>query len=461
MNTKTIATFCIPLLIMTACGDDTGLTTGGTPDDTGTSTGMSTLPTPDPTTTSITQGSEEETADTTADTTGPDMQCGDGVISDDSEACDDGNTDDGDGCSAACEVENGFECMGEPSACASVCGDGLVASDELCDDGNTDDGDGCAATCEPEDGYECTGQPSDCTGICGDGVLIGDEACDDGNTDDGDGCSSACEPENGFECMGEPSVCASICGDGLVASDEPCDDMNVVPGDGCTELCEVENGYECMGEPSACTAVCGDGIVVEGLEGCDDMNLMAGDGCSDMCEVEPGFGCSGEPSVCAPCDPSDVSNLRLVDLGIGLTDYVDIQNIGSCDADYGGLNVLFDDSSLPDLDFTLPAGTILAGQTLRITEPGGAGDIDTGSNIFFTATRGGATLLCTGICATDVDVLDVVAFSEGEMAPPLPPGVTFMPGGLSGIMDEDAQSYVRVDFMGVPPDFLAADWAIQ
>ncbi|MEM9452651.1 MAG: DUF4215 domain-containing protein [Myxococcota bacterium] len=415
MTTKTIATFCIPLLILTACGDDTGLTTGDTPDDTGTSTGMSTLTAPDPTTTSMTPGSEDETVDTTADTTGPDAQCGDGLISDESEACDDGNTDDGDGCSAACEIENGFECMDEPSTCASVCGDGLVASDEV---------------------------------------------CDDGNTDDGDGCSAACEPENGFMCVGEPSVCASICGDGLVASDEPCDDMNVVPGDGCTELCEVENGYECMDEPSTCTTICGDGIVVDGLEECDDMNVMAGDGCSDMCEVEPGFGCSGEPSVCAPCDPSDVSNLRLVELGIGI-DYVDLQNIGTCDADYGGLNILFDDSSLPDVDFTLPAGTILAGQTLRISEPGGASDIDTGSNIFFSSSRGGAALLCTGICATDVDVLDVVAFSEGEMAPPLPAGVTFMPGGLSGIMNEDTQVYGRIDFMGVPPDFLAADWAIQ
>jgi cysteine-rich repeat protein len=35
------------------------------------------------------------------------------------EQCDDGTVASGDGCSAVCEVEPGFECIGEPSICVS------------------------------------------------------------------------------------------------------------------------------------------------------------------------------------------------------------------------------------------------------------------------------------------------------------------------------------------------------
>lgn len=43
--------------------------------------------------------------------------CGDGTVT---EACDDGNTAPGDGCSALCAVEAGWECSGSPSACAPL-----------------------------------------------------------------------------------------------------------------------------------------------------------------------------------------------------------------------------------------------------------------------------------------------------------------------------------------------------
>ena len=35
--------------------------------------------------------------------------------------------------------------------CSSTCGDGLRSLLEMCDDGNLDDGDGCSASCEYED----------------------------------------------------------------------------------------------------------------------------------------------------------------------------------------------------------------------------------------------------------------------------------------------------------------------
>lgn len=71
---------------------------------------------------------------------------------------------------------------GAPSA--PTCGDSNVEAPETCDDGNTVDGDGCSAVCLLEG-----------TGICGDGILDTGEACDDGNDLDGDGCSALCALE--------------------------------------------------------------------------------------------------------------------------------------------------------------------------------------------------------------------------------------------------------------------------
>ncbi len=63
--------------------------------------------------------------------------CGDGSITG-SEECDDGDVDNGDGCSSACAVENNWSCTGEPSVCTQTqCSDGLDNDgDSLIDDGN-------------------------------------------------------------------------------------------------------------------------------------------------------------------------------------------------------------------------------------------------------------------------------------------------------------------------------------
>jgi cysteine-rich repeat protein len=63
------------------------------------------------------------------------------------------------------------------------CGDGLLDTVEQCDDGNTADGDGCSASCRCEN--------PGCA-ICGNAIIEEGEQCDDGNTTDGDGCSGAC-----------------------------------------------------------------------------------------------------------------------------------------------------------------------------------------------------------------------------------------------------------------------------
>lgn len=69
----------------------------------------------------------------------------------------------------------------------AVCGNGTIEGSEQCDDGNTRNGDGCSA--------ECTIQA-----VCGNGKLEGGEECDDGNTANTDGCSKKCTVETGYSC---------------------------------------------------------------------------------------------------------------------------------------------------------------------------------------------------------------------------------------------------------------------
>jgi cysteine-rich repeat protein len=126
-----------------------------------------------------------------------------------------------------------------------VCGNGKIDGNEACDDGNTTPGDGCSSTCQVEDGWTCDAEG--CTEICGDGLVVGKEAkaggCDDKNTVPNDGCTN-CMVDPSYFCMGAPSVCAKTCGDGIIEGSEQCDDGNAMPGDGCY-ACAVETGYSC------------------------------------------------------------------------------------------------------------------------------------------------------------------------------------------------------------------------
>jgi len=46
-------------------------------------------------------------------------------------------------------------CLAKPARPGANCGDGTLDNDEVCDDGGLEDGDGCSATCEIEPWYEC------------------------------------------------------------------------------------------------------------------------------------------------------------------------------------------------------------------------------------------------------------------------------------------------------------------
>ena len=174
------------------------------------------------------------------------------------EACDDGNTESGDGCTADCSaVEDGYLCPQLGGACEKreeenpdkpKCGNGKVENLEKCDDGNREDGDGCSSDCSAiEAGYDCPAEGGACTehvtAKCGDGHVNDSELCDDGNTDDEDGCSADCMTiEDGYQCPTEGGTCTPTgCGNGTVERD--------------TEECDHDGLPEDYGQ-GECTATC-------------------------------------------------------------------------------------------------------------------------------------------------------------------------------------------------------------
>jgi cysteine-rich repeat protein len=272
--------------------------------------------------------------------------CGDGLVDLDEE-CDDGNLQDGDGCSSECLLEE--------------CGNGTLDVGEECDDGNSTDCDGCSASCKLEE--------------CGNGRVECDEECDDGNTTDGDGCSSTCTFEGGtctpewdltcgdedrwattnfgatdvvdnYSCVswsetgpeytysyvapqtGEVTVALSDLDTGVdldifvLSSDGGvCDSANCLAYGSLSATFDavegetyylVVDGYlddegsytinvDCAG------GTCGDGVVNVGEE-CDDGNMADGDGCSSTCAEEYCGDGTVQAGLGEECDDGNTAN---------------------------------------------------------------------------------------------------------------------------------------------------------
>lgn len=154
--------------------------------------------------------------------------------------CDDG-TNDGIGCAVGCGGNAvGWLCAGgtptSADTCNPICGDGLIKGTEACDDSNTNSGDGCSNSCTVETGWTCSGTPSSCTPILTDGLCVGPETCCTGGP-------PGCNPTNtgalaGYTCTGvNATVCTTTCGDLVIISPENCEDGNALSGDGCSSTC--------------------------------------------------------------------------------------------------------------------------------------------------------------------------------------------------------------------------------
>ena len=168
----------------------------------------------------------------------------------------------GQGCSAQCKVEAGYECPKSGGACRrpiapAGCGNGELdqpegyATYEECDLGTgANDGSMCTPDCRLAKGaYYTKKSNGDMVlheGSCGDGILGAGEECDAGPWQKGSYCNPLCEIEPIYECLdAKAGFCQFKCGDGMKAPEEECDDGNLDNGDGCSSLCKQEVGFEC------------------------------------------------------------------------------------------------------------------------------------------------------------------------------------------------------------------------
>lgn len=186
--------------------------------------------------------------------------CGDGKVKA-SEACDDGNHTDGDGCSQSCTIESGYACAGNPSACADI--DECTAPTAVC---------GKTAICQNLPGsYSCNCK----AGFEGDGLTCSDvDECALGL----DACSA-----NAL-CINRPGDHACLCDAGFTGDGITCTDIDECASNPC------HDGAVCSNNPGGFKCLC-----AEGYEGADGA-------CTDVDECADGTAaCAAEAS----CDNTD------------------------------------------------------------------------------------------------------------------------------------------------------------
>jgi uncharacterized repeat protein (TIGR01451 family) len=190
--------------------------------------------------------------------------CGDGIVNQANETCDDGNLNNNDGCSSTCKIErcgdnicnNGETCSTcscDCGVCAPACGNGIKEAGEQCDDHNLNNNDGCSSTCKTES--------------CGDGIKQTCEQCDKGTVLNG----QVCNPLYGSSCTYCSTQCTNVTLNGPYCGDNTCNGA---------ETCST-----CASDCGVCAPVCGNGQKETG-EQCDDNNLNNNDGCSSTCKIE-------------------------------------------------------------------------------------------------------------------------------------------------------------------------------
>lgn len=255
--------------------------------------------------------------------------CGNGV-QEPGEFCDDGNTATGDGCGATCLFEAGEPCLADPqcqsdacsgsSICAVVCGDGFVEGSEACDDGNTTGGDGCSADCSQAEslpnGSSCGADAACASGFCDGGTC----ACDD---------DADCLAGEVCDTSESPNACesANVCGNGTVEAGELCDDGNTTSLDGCSDNCLFEGGAVCVLN-SDCVGTCIGGLCgpVSGTGGlCDPID---DNDCAGSLGCNAAGTCGGDGATCATnenCLSTCIGNVCTPTGDVG----------GSCDAGDG------------------------------------------------------------------------------------------------------------------------------
>jgi cysteine-rich repeat protein len=296
--------------------------------------------------------------------------------------------------------------------CGTICGDGTQQGGEQCDDGNTVDGDGCTATCQfellPEsvcndlfdsdqDGlFDCQDPDCQALGVCTPGNGITGEPCTSASDCAANNNDPFCIDENQFDfplgyCSEFCNVNTQDCTGDAICLDL---DLNAPSGlcfDGCTVNSDCRAGYTCqdlfltgdlfcfVGEETLCDdglddeqdglidcadpdcsidpvcSICGDGFLTAG-EQCDDGNLIDGDGCTAACLIE---------GVTQEVEPNNTSAQATA---LGAPDAVGAGSILGSDVDFFSVD--------------LTAGTVIEFQTSDLGGLTSCNNIDTILTLF-------------------------------------------------------------------------------
>ncbi|HYC00794.1 MAG TPA: hypothetical protein VEC57_16795 [Candidatus Limnocylindrales bacterium] len=231
--------------------------------------------------------------------------CGNSEI-DETETCDDGNTQNGDGCSSDCQNEN---CIAQTPGYPAIplCSDDNGCTTDTC---NTAlNGGTCQHSAGCNDAIDCT------TDVCvgdacvftpADSACVDDNPCTDGVCNAQTGCSfvpnnDSCDDLD-FCTVGDTcsnSQCGGLprsCEDGIDCTVDTCDEsadecVSTPSHDECSdgvfcdgaEVCDVEAG--CIeGDPVDCTIEndqCNEGVCNEATDSCDPDPINEGENCDD------------------------------------------------------------------------------------------------------------------------------------------------------------------------------------
>ncbi|RME31889.1 DUF4215 domain-containing protein [Candidatus Woesearchaeota archaeon] len=284
--------------------------------------------------------------------------CGDGII-DLGEECDDGNTIDGDGCSATCTEEPVITfCKFDADSGAPIPGWNLYLERKIGDIwvywyGGTTGDDGCFGTTIPTGVYRAgenltagweldrvliDGNPTTLLNdewtqpfavtthddhsvwfynnripYCGDGILDEGEQCDDGNNENGDGCDAECVDELCVpgECGGDKcTIGKCVPYAGCVYDFVTCDDGNACTTDRCdpTSGCQydevnTDDDIQCTNDE--CDPTTGNITHEPDDLACDDNNACTAEYCDaeEGCNYEPINCDDGDECTVDTCDP--------------------------------------------------------------------------------------------------------------------------------------------------------------
>ncbi len=165
--------------------------------------------------------------------------------------------------------------------------------------------------------------------------------------------------------------------------------------------------------------------------------------------------------ICSTCGNTQ-SSLRLIEVNVGSSDYVVIQNrSATCPANLQGLLLSAPSENASGTDsWTLPNKALAPMATVRVLEANGAGqagDINLSDNITWVSNISGAALLCQSAPCSAANVIDAVRWYGTNVQ--FPTGVNFSPV-LTGLTtsNEETTSYLRSAFNGSAPTFRPADW---